>query len=88
MGYKLQIGVTAFVEEVRYHGTMMIDTSAYPQMDGMTEEECIDYIKENAETLEPYEDEFGFDSLYEQLQERDIVNTKILDNEYELYVNY
>jgi hypothetical protein len=66
----------------------MIDTSAYPQMDGMTEEECIDYIKENAETLEPYEDEFGFDSLYEQLQERDIVNTKILDNEYELYVNY
>jgi hypothetical protein len=66
----------------------MIDTSAYSQMDGMTEEECIDYIKENAETLEPYEDEFGFDSLYEQLQERDIVNTKILDNEYEIYVNY
>lgn len=88
MGCKLQIGVTAFVEEVRYHGTMMIDTSAYPQMDGMTEEECIDYIKENAETLKPYEDVFGFDSLYEQLQELDIVSTKILDNEYEIYVNY
>jgi len=88
MGYKLQIGVTAFVDEVRYHGTMMIDTSAYPQMDGMTEEECFDYIKENAETLEPYEDEFGFDSLYEQLQEQDVFKVKTLDNNYEIYVNY
>ena len=87
MGYKLQIGVADLVEEVHYHGKMTIDTSAYPQMDGMTEEECIAYIKENVETLEPYEDDFGFDSLYEQLQEQDVFNVKTLDNKYEIYFN-
>jgi hypothetical protein len=52
----------------------------YPELEGMSPEQAIDYVESNAWEMKPTTDEYGYDSLAEELNEKDIVREK-LNNE-------
>jgi hypothetical protein len=49
----------------------------YPELEGMTTEEAIDYVQSNAWDMKPTNDDYGYESLAEQLNEMDIRRDKI-----------
>jgi hypothetical protein len=56
----------------------------YPELEGMTKEEAIDYVELNASEMKPTNDEFGYDSLEEQLNDMDIRRDKITNETQEI----
>jgi hypothetical protein len=56
----------------------------YPELEGMTIQESIDYVESNASEMKPTNDEFGYDSLEEQLNDMDIRREKITNESQEI----
>ena len=56
----------------------------YPELEGMSKEESIDYVEFNASKMKPTNDEFGYDSLEEQLNDMDIRREKITNESQEI----
>jgi hypothetical protein len=56
----------------------------YPELEGMTKEQAIDYVELNASEMKPTNDEFGYDSLEEQLNDMDIRRDKITNETQEI----
>lgn len=61
-----------------------LNLADYPELDGMTKEEAIDYVESNAWEMKPTNDEFGYDSLAEQLNDMDIRRDKITNETQEI----
>ena len=57
-----------------------LNIADYPELDGMTREEAIEYVEENAWEMKPTNEEDGYDSLAEELNGKDIFREK-LNNE-------
>jgi len=54
-----------------------LNIADYPELEGMTTQEVIDYVESNAWEMKPTNDEYGYESLAEQLNEMDIRRDKI-----------
>ena len=54
----------------------------YPELEGMTPEQAIDYVESNAWEMKPTDD--GYDSLAEQLNDMDIRRDKITNETQEI----
>lgn len=54
-----------------------LNIADYPELEGMTTQEVIDYVESNAWDMKPTNDEYGYESLAEQLEEMDIRRDKI-----------
>lgn len=54
-----------------------LNIADYPELEGMTTEEIIDYVESNAWEMKPTNDDYGYESLAEQLNEMDIRRDKI-----------
>lgn len=61
-----------------------IDTSSYPELEGMSEEEAQDYIQSNASEMSAPEGYDYCDNLYEALMEQDVVRDKISNEDTEI----
>jgi hypothetical protein len=61
-----------------------IDTSNYPELEGMSEEEAQDYIQSNASEMSAPEGYDYCDNLYEALMEQDVVRDKISNEDTEI----
>jgi hypothetical protein len=61
-----------------------IDTSNYPELEGMSEEEAQDYIQSNASEMSAPEGYYYCDNLYEALMEQDVVRDKISNEDTEI----
>ena len=57
-----------------------IDTDNYPELEGKTEEEIKEYIRENAYEMKPMDDTY-YDNLEEELQAMDLRRDKIYNEE-------
>ena len=57
-----------------------LNVEDYPELEGMSKDEAIDYIESNAWEMKPTTDEYGYDSLAEELNDKDIFREK-LNNE-------
>lgn len=57
-----------------------LNVADYPELDGMTKQEMIDYIESNAWEMKPTNEESYCESLAEELNEKDIFREK-LNNE-------
>ena len=57
-----------------------VDTDNYPEMEGMTEDEVKDYIRENVYDMKSTNDEW-YESLGEELNEMDVRRDKIYNEE-------
>lgn len=58
------------------YDTLEVDISIYPELEGKTDQEVIDYIKENAHRMKSTDSDI-YDSLVEELQDMDLVREKI-----------
>lgn len=56
----------------------------YPELEGMSPEQAIDYVELNAWEMKPTNDEYGYESLAEQLNEMDIRRDKITNETQEI----
>jgi hypothetical protein len=61
-----------------------IDLKGITPKQGMTKEQAIDYVESNASEMKPTNDEFGYDSLEEQLNDMDIRRDKITNETQEI----
>lgn len=60
-----------------------IDTDNYPEMEGMTEEEMKDYIRENYHDMKPTNDKW-YGSLSEELDGQDVRRDKITNEDQDI----
>ena len=56
----------------------------YPELEGMSPEQAIDYVELNAWEMKPTNDEYGYESLAEQLNDMDIRRDKITNETQEI----
>jgi hypothetical protein len=64
-----------------------ISVSEYPELEGMTEEEMTEYVKENSQDMAAPSDCDWADSLYDALSQQDVVREKDTNNDTFIYVN-
>ena len=69
------VGYIEYPETTLFYRSIKIDVSNYPELEGMTDDEISDYIKENASEMKPTKD--FYDSLYEEIADQDVVREKI-----------
>jgi len=81
---------TISIKMVEYFNTMIvrepvtINVEDYPELNGMSEEEMQEYIKENWSDMKSTNEQW-YDSLYEECSQSDVVREKITGEEYECY---
>ncbi len=82
---KVTVYATESYETYLFREELEINVEDYPELDGMGKEEIISYIEENAWEMKPTNSEY-YESLGEELMERDIVRDKIKNETYEVTV--
>jgi len=64
-----------------------INVSEYPELEGMTEDEMIEYVKENSYDMAAPSGCDWADSLYDALSQQDVIREKDTNNDTFIYVN-
>ena len=83
---KIEIGLLEYSNRMLVHEKMEIDTEQYPELNGMSESEVFEYIKQNAHKMKPSpENKDWADSLYDELMEMDVVRDKEYGYETDIY---
>ena len=80
---KVNIRMTESYSTYVVRDSFTIDTDDYPELEGMSETEMLQYIHENSDEMEHKE---WNQSLREAAGEMDIIRDKILDDTYDLHV--
>jgi len=63
---------------------VQINVADYPELNGMSEEEMKDYIKDNWSDMKSTNEEW-YDSLYDECMQSDVMREKITGEEQECY---
>jgi len=71
-----EVGYMEYPNTTLIYRSIKVDISNYPELEGKTDDEVIDYIKENAYEMEPTDGD-SYDSLGEELSDQDIVREKV-----------
>ena len=83
----ITFGISEHYSSRTYRKPITINISDYPELDGKTEDEIIDYIRENNETMKPSVESEYLASLWDQLMEQHIIEEKINDEITEIIFN-
>lgn len=81
MGKKIKIYQTESYTTYIVREGITIDLDDYPELEGMTNEEIVDYLEENSSDMKPQNDEF-YDSLSDEFFDKDIIRDKISGEDY------
>ena len=81
MGKKIKIFKTESYTTYLVREGITIDLDDYPELEGMTNEEIVDYLEENSSDMKPQNDEF-YESLSDEFFDKDIIRDKITDEDY------
>ena len=79
-----EVGYIEYPKTSLIYRSLKIDISNYPELEGKTDDEIIDYIKENAHQMDATEK--FYDNLGEELADQDIVREKIPHIDSEIWV--
>lgn len=71
-----EVGYIEYPETSLIYRSIKIDISNYPELEGKTDDEIIDYISENAGEMESTDGD-SYDSLFEELSSQDIIREKV-----------
>ena len=82
---KIEIGLLEYSNRMLVHEKIEIDTDKYPELDGLNEDQILEYIKANAHKMNPMDETGWADSLYDELMEMDIVRDKEYDYSTDIY---
>ena len=80
-----EVGYMEYPNTTLIYRSVKVDISNYPELEGKTDEEIVDYIKENAYEMEPTDGD-SYDSLGEELADQDIIREKIPHVDSEIWV--
>ena len=69
-----EVSYIEYVKTVLYYRPIQIDIANYPELEGKTDSEISQYIRENASKMKA-EDDF-YDSLEEQIMDQDQIKEK------------
>lgn len=78
---KLNIRMTESYETFIVRASLEIDTKYYPQLEGLSEQEVIDYISENGDDMEQTNPDGYYSSLREELMDQDVVRDKVYNED-------
>ena len=81
MGKKIKIYQTEAYTTFIVREPITIDLDDYPELEGMTSSEIIEYLEGNSDNMKPQNSEF-YESLSDELVEMDILREKLYDSEY------
>lgn len=80
-----EVGYMEYPNTTLIYRSVKVDISNYPELEGKTDEEIVDYIKENAYEMESTDGD-SYDSLGEELADQDIIREKIPHVDSEIWV--
>lgn len=80
----ITVGATEYYETSLFRESLELNVEDYPELAGMTKEEMIDYIEENAWEMKPTDSEI-YDTLADELMDRDVVRDKITNETSDIY---
>ena len=72
----IKVGLLEYSNRMLVHEKMEIDVTLYPELEGMDEDQILEYIKENAHKMKPTGNTDWADTLYDELTEMDVVRDK------------
>ena len=77
MARTIEIGMLEYMNTMIVHEKMEVDLDHWPELNGMSEDEAMEYIKENSYKMKPTPDSGDWaSSLYDELMEMDVVREK------------
>ena len=85
MGKTIKIHQTEAYTTFIVREPITIDLDDYPELDGMTSNEIVDYLEGNSLDMKPTDD--GYESLSDELIEMDILREKISGEEFSYRVD-
>lgn len=85
MGKKVKIYQTESYTTYVVRESITIDLDDYPELEGMSNEEIIEYLNDNGGDMKPQNDEF-YDSLSDELFDKDVIRDKISGEEFSFNV--
>jgi hypothetical protein len=81
MGRKVKIYQTESYTTYIVREPITIDLDEYPELEKLTNDEIIDYLEGNSSEMKPQNEQY-YDSLSDELVEKDIIRDKINNEEY------
>ena len=81
MGKQVKIYQTESYTTYVVREPITIDLDDYPELEGMTNDEIVYYLEGNSSDLKPQNSD-SYDSLSDELIDRDVVKEKITGEEY------
>lgn len=81
MGKQIKIYQTESYTTYIVREPITIDLGDYPELEGMTNEEIVDYLEGNSSDMKPQNSD-SYDSLSDELIDRDLIRDKISGEEY------
>jgi len=81
MGRKIKIYQTESYTTYIVREPITIDLDEYPELEKLTNDEIIDYLEGNSSEMKPQNEQY-YDSLSDELVEKDIIRDKINNEEY------
>ena len=81
MGRKIKIYQTESYTTYIVREPITIDLDEYPELERLTNDEIIDYLEGNSSEMKPQNEQY-YDSLSDELVEKDIIRDKINNEEY------
>lgn len=79
MGRTVKIYQTEEYKTYIVREPIAIDLDDYPELEGLTNDEIVEYLKENSFDMKPQSEDY--DSLSDELEEKDILKDKIYGEE-------
>jgi len=80
-----EVGYMEYPNTTLIYRSVKVDISNYPELEGKTDEEIVNYIKENAYEMKPTDGD-SYDYLGEELADQDIIREKIPHVDSEIWV--
>ena len=72
----IKVGLLEYSNRMLVHEKIELDVTKYPELEGMDEDQILEYIKEHAHEMNPTSETSWADSLFDELMETDIVRDK------------
>ncbi len=86
MGRTIKVGITESYTTYVYREQIEINVDDYPELEGKSDDEIIEYIQNNASDMKAPGNNDYVDNLYDACMETDIDRDKVTNEEYELNV--
>jgi hypothetical protein len=84
MGNTIKIRLVEYSSVMNVYDEIEVNIDDYPELEGMNEDEMLEYINKNSSSMGPISNDSYSDNLLEDLQEQDIIREKNYNNSSEI----